>query len=173
MRSRRRSRGRPPAPALVVGFAVAAWLEDRAADDRERAADRERHEYQVAEMRPTQPLAVLHVVVKSIHEDDPALVCFLFTDTAEKAFAEEVGAADCTEAVHTRHQQITGPGYGNASSDDVTYGEDAAVSGCAMVVSTGILEYAPPPGPYIGRMDLATDPRFPGTGYMIEQYTPC
>jgi hypothetical protein len=84
--------------------------------DRDRANEAQRHEYQVAELRPTQPLAVLHAVVKAVHDDDPELVCFLFTDAAEQAFADEVGAGDCAEAVHARHRQITGPGYGNAST---------------------------------------------------------
>lgn len=160
--------------ALVVGFAAAAWVADQAAEDREQAEDRERHEYQVAELRPTQPLAVLHLVVKAVHEDDPNLVCFLFTPAAERSFAAEVGAANCTEAVHTRHEQITGPGYGNASaSTGITYGSPASVSGCDMQVQTGILEYAPPPGPYIGTMTLERDPRYPGTGYEITRYEPC
>lgn len=81
---------------------------------------------------------------------------------------------DCAEAVHTRHEQITGPGYGNAStSTGITYGTPVAVSGCDMQVMTGILEYAPPPGPYIGRMILETDPRYPSSGYEITHYEAC
>lgn len=37
-------------------------------------------------------------------------------------------------------------------------------AGSPLFVATGILEYGPPPGPYIGRMELATDPDYPGTG---------
>lgn len=160
--------------ALVAGFAVAAWINDRTEAGRERANESERHEYQVAQLRPTQPLAVLHAVVKAVHDDDPDLVCFLFTDAAEHAFAAEVDAGDCPEAVHIRHRQITGPGYGNAStSTGITYGKPATVSGCEMRVMTGILEYASPPGPYIGRMTLETDPRYPGTGYEITRYEAC
>jgi hypothetical protein len=160
--------------ALVAGFAFAAWIGAQDEAGRERAAEQARHEYQVAQLRPTQPLAVLHAVVKAVHEDDPALVCFLFTDAAERAFAAEFDATDCTEAVHTRHEQLTGPGYGNATSTDVTYGRPtAAVSGCDMYITTGILESGPPPGPAIGRMELAVDPAYPGTGYEITEYEPC
>jgi hypothetical protein len=41
---------------------------------RREAAEREDREFRVAEMRPDQPLAMFHLVIKAIHENDPALM---------------------------------------------------------------------------------------------------
>lgn len=130
-------------------------------------------------MRPDSPLAVLHLMVKAVHENDPALVCFhMFTPDAEAAFARAVGADGCESAVQALHDQITGKGYGNAttSSREVVRESDerpASVSGCRMYVVDGPLSYREPPGPRLGVFRLARDPRFPDTGYQITGYTPC
>lgn len=159
--------------ALVAGFVVAAVVIEQAEAGRERVDEEQRHEHQVAELRPETPLAVLHILVKAIHEDDPALICFVFTDQARREFAAEANASTCDEAIHELHSQITGKGYGNSTTTEVTYGDPATVSGCAMYVTTGILERAVPPGPRLGHMRLERDPRYPSGGYQITAYEPC
>lgn len=164
--------------ALGVTCGLVAWLSWRADQERQAADERARHEYTVAEMRPDTPLAVLHLVVKAIHENDPALVCFVFTPEAEREFAQAAGTTDCPTAITALHGQITGKGYGNATADpdevhEETKDRPATVSGCRMYIVEGPLEYRDPPGPALGTFRLERDPRFPTSGYRITRYTPC
>ena len=84
---------------LAAGFAVAAWVGWLADADERAAEEHDRHEYQVAQLRPERPLAVLHAIVKASHEDDPMLG-LLPVHTRRPA------------TVHTgRRVSITGRGY--------------------------------------------------------------
>lgn len=161
---------------LVAGCGLAAWLTWLGDRDRRAADERTARDYRVAEMRPDQPLAVLHHIVKAIHYDDPLLVCFLFTDNGERDLADAVHATSCEAAISTLHNQITGRGYGNATTTDITReqgGQPASVSGCRMYVVDGPLEHQAPPGPRLGTFRLERDSRFPNSGYLITSYTPC
>lgn len=163
---------------LAVTCGLVAWLSWRADEERRAADERARHEYTVAEMRPDQPLTVLHLVVKAIHDNDPGLVCFVFTAEAEQQFAEATGATSCPDAITKLHGKITGKGYGDATADpdDVIRETDerpATVSGCRMYIVEGPLEYREPPGPELGTFRLERDPKFPTSGYLITRYTPC
>ena len=164
--------------ALGVTCGLVAWLSWRADQERQAADERARHEYTVAELRPDRPLELLHLVVKAVHENDPALVCFVFTPEAEREFAETAGTTDCPTAITALHGQITGKGYGNATADPDEVNEEtkdrpATVSGCRMYIVDGPLEYREPPGPELGTFRLERDPRFPNSGYLITRYTPC
>lgn len=166
------------AALLAVCGVSAAWMW---AADRERreANERAEREYRVADMRPPTPLAVLHLMVKAVHENDANLVCHhMFTPDAEREFVGAVDAQDCPGAVAALHDQITGKGYGNSTAPprDVTResdGKPASVSGCAMYVVDGPLSYRDSPGPRLGVFRLARDPRFPDTGYQVTGYTTC
>lgn len=166
------------AALVAVCGVVAVWSWSEARERRE-ANERAEREFRVADMRPATPLAVLHLMVKAVHEADPALVCFhMFTPEAERQFARAVGAEGCASAVAVLHGQITGAGYGNATTsgrDAVAEsgGRAASVSGCRMYVVDGPLSYREPPGPRLGVFRLARDPRFPDTGYQVTGYTPC
>jgi hypothetical protein len=103
--------------ALGLTCGLVAWLSWRADQERQAADERARHEYTVAELRPDRPLELLHLVVKAIHENDPALVCFVSTPEAEREFAEAAGTTDCPTAITALHGKITGKGYGNATAD--------------------------------------------------------
>jgi hypothetical protein len=138
--------------ALAVTCGLVAWLSWRADQERNEANERAAHEFRVAEKRPDQPLAVLHLVVKAVHDDDPALVCFVFTPDAEREFAEAAGTTNCPAAITALHEKITGKGYGNATAgpDEITREireRPATVSGCRMYIVDGPLEYSDPPGP--------------------------
>lgn len=163
---------------LAATCGLVAWLSSRADQERREAAERAEHEFRVAEMRPDQPLAILHLVVKAIHENDPMLVCFMFTPAAEREFAEAADTDTCPAAIAALHERITGKGYGNATAgpDEVTRETDerpATVSGCRMYIVAGPLEYREPPGPALGTFRLERDPHFPNSGYLITGYTPC
>jgi hypothetical protein len=164
---------------LAITCGLMAWLSWRADQERQAADERARHEYTVAELRPDRPLELLHLVVKAIHSNDPALVCFVFTPEAEREFAEEeTGTTTCPAAINALHGRITGKGYGNATADPDEVNEEtkdrpATVSGCRMYIVEGPLEYREPPGPELGTFRLERDPRFPNSGYRITRYTPC
>jgi hypothetical protein len=164
--------------ALALTCGLVTWLSWRADQERREADERARHEYTVAEMRPDKPLAVLHLVVKAVHENDPALVCFVFTAEAEREFAEAAGTTSCPAAITALYSRITGKGYGNATADadDVTHetnNRPATVSGCRMYIVDGPGEYRDPPGPELGTLRLERDPGFPTSGYLITGYTRC
>lgn len=163
---------------LAATCGLVAWLSSRADQERREAAERAEHEFRVAEMRPDQPLAMLHLVVKAIHENDPVLVCFVFTPDAEREFAEAADTDTCPAAITALHERITGKGYGNATvaPDEIIRETDerpATVSGCRMYIVDGPLEYREPPGPTLGTFRLERDPRFPNSGYLITGYTRC
>lgn len=164
--------------ALALGCALAAWLTWLDVQERREADERAEQEYRHAELRPDKPLAVLHQVVKAIHDNDSTLVCALFTKEAERQFAAEAGTDTCPTAISALHEQITGKGYGNATAepDDVNLeepGKPASVSGCDMYVVDGPLEYTEPPGPALGTFRLVRDPKYPNSGYLITHYIPC
>lgn len=163
---------------LAATCGLVAWLSAREDEAQREAAERADHEFRVAEMRPEQPLAMFHLVVKAIHENDPVLVCFMFTREGERAFAEAADKTTCPATINALHDQITGKGYGNATvaPDEITRETDerpATVSGCRMYIVDGPLEYREPPGPMLGTFRLERDPRFPTSGYLITNYTPC
>lgn len=58
----------------AVTCGLVAWLSARADQARREAAERADREFRVAEMRPDQPLAMFHLVVKAIHETTHARV---------------------------------------------------------------------------------------------------
>jgi hypothetical protein len=164
--------------ALAATCGLVAWLSWRADQARREANERAEHEFRVAEMRPDQPLAVLHLVVKAVHDNDPVLVCFVFTPEAEREFAEAADTTTCPATINVLHEKITGKGYGNATAgpDEITRetrDRPATVSGCRMYIVDGPLEYRDPPGPMLGTFRLERDPRFPNSGYLITRYTPC
>lgn len=164
--------------ALVATCGLVAWLSSRADQARREAAERAEREFRIAEMRPDQPLAMFHLVVKAIHENDPALVCFMFTPDGEREFAEAARADTCPAAISALHDRITGKGYGNATvaPDEISRETDerpATVSGCRMYIVDGPLEYREPPGPMMGTFRLERDSRFPTSGYLITGRTPC
>jgi hypothetical protein len=104
--------------------------------------------------------------------------CFMFTRDGERAFAEAADTATCPATINALHDQITGKGYGNStvSADEIARETDerpATVSGCRMYIVDGPLEYRELPGPMLGTFRLEQDPRFPTSGYLITNYTPC
>jgi hypothetical protein len=78
-------------------------------------------------------MAVL--VVKAVHENDPTLVCFMFTHDGERTFSEAADTTTCPATINALHERIAGKGYGNATvaPDKITRETDerpATVSGC-------------------------------------------
>lgn len=89
--------------ALAVTCGLVAWLSSRAEQARREPAECAAREFRVAEMHPDQPLAMFHLVVKGLHENDPALVCFIVTLDGERAFAEAADTTTCASAINALH----------------------------------------------------------------------
>lgn len=97
-------------------------------------------------------------------------VCVYFTEQGKREFAAAYGVADCAAAVQALAAKVIDPKAYATSPQGATQGKangKTTVDACHLTWRPG----APPPGPQLGTLTLATGPR--GQGYLIDGYRPC
>lgn len=138
----------------------------------EQAAAQARENAISASSLQREPKDVVPTAMYLVAYDDAGTACALFSDEAERQFAQAAGAPDCSTAVHLlaaqvtdrrRYAEVTLPPSAVQVRDAV-----GTVNGCAVTWAGA----GTPPGPKLGLFNLQRV-EGPGRGYLVTGYSPC
>lgn len=160
---------------ILLALGIVGWRLDAAADAERQQDERQAiSEQSIAKILPRTGVDPVWYIARAISVRDPAVVCFVFTPPAGRAFANAHGAETCEGAIENLIRQVPNRNaYENAvgvlplAGDATTYvdGNRKVVNACAVKVD--------PPAAGPSQLGIFTmDSRY-GEGSQITHYVKC